>query len=130
MNVSTPKKRLRPPPIDRFAGPEHGIDMAAALDALRSEPHDGKDRHRQITVFSKGHLRLVLFAFEAGGHLAAHRAPGFVVVHALRGTVRVRTPNEAYELAAGRILVLDPEVVHDVEAHEEADILLTVSLVR
>lgn len=128
--MSTPKHRLRPRPAERFAGPEHRIELASALGALRSEAHDGKDRHRQITVFRKGPLRLVLFAFEAGGRLAAHHAPGFVVIHALRGTVRVRTPNETHELTAGRILVLDPEVVHDVEAHEEADILLTVSLVR
>lgn len=126
--MSASKHRLRPSPAERFAGPEHRIDLASALDALRSEPHDGKDGHRQITVFRKGPLRLVLFAFEAGGSLVAHRAPGLVVIHALRGTVRVRTPNETHELTAGRILVLDPEVLHDVKAHEQADILLTVSV--
>ena len=96
--------------------------------ALRSESHDGKDGHRQITIFRKGSLRLVLFAFEAGGRLAAHRAPGFVVIHVLRGTVRVRTASEAHQLTASRMLVLDPDVLHDVEAVEEADVLLTVSM--
>ena len=128
--MPTSKHRLRPPPAERFAGPEHRVELDSVLAALRSEPHDGKDSHRQITVFHKGSLRLVLFAFEAGGRLEAHRAPGFVVIHALRGAVRVRTPNETHELTAGRILVLDPEVVHDVEAHEAADLLLTVSLAR
>ena len=98
--------------------------------ALRSEPHDGKDGHRQITIFRKGSLRLVLFAFEAGGRLRAHRAPGFVVIHTLRGTVRVRTASEAHRLTAGRTLVLDPDVLHEVEAAEEADVLLTVSMAR
>lgn len=126
--MSTPKHRLRPPPAKRFAGPEHRVELDAVLRALRGELHDGKDKHRQITVFHRGSLGLVLFAFETGGHLAAHRAPGFVVIQVLRGTVRVLTPTENYELSAGRILVLDPEVVHDVEAHEAADVLLTVSL--
>ena len=120
--------RLRPTPTERFAGTEHCIELASAVMALRSESHDGKDGHRQITIFRKGSLRLVLFAFEAGGRLAAHRAPGFVVIHVLRGTVRVRTASEAHQLTASRMLVLDPDVLHDMEAVEEADVLLTVSM--
>lgn len=121
---------LRPPPSERFAGSEHCIDLAPAFMTLRREPHDGKDGHRQITIFRKGSLRLVIFAFESGGRLAAHRAPGFVVIHTLRGSVRVRTASEVYQLRAGRTLVLDPDVLHDVEASEEADVLLTVSMAR
>lgn len=121
--------RLRPRPADRFAGPEHRIALASVLAALRVEPHDGKDRHRQITVFSNGALRIVLFAFEAGGRLAAHRAPGFVVIMTIRGMVHVQTTHEVHELSAGEILVLDPDVEHDVAAQVEADVMLTVSLV-
>lgn len=128
MPTSTPK--LRPPPTERFAGTEHFIELASALTALRMEHHDAKDGHRQITIFRKGSLRMVLFAFEPGGRLAAHRAPGFVVIHVLRGTLRVRTASEAYELTAGRMLMLDPDVSHDVEAAEEADMLLTISMAQ
>lgn len=126
--LSSSKDRLRPPPTERFAGPEHRIDLQSSLDALRREPHEGSDRHRQITVFHKGHLRLVLFAFERGGGLPAHRAPGSVVIHTLRGRIQVKTLSESYELAAGQILMLDPEVVHDVVASEESDMLLTIAL--
>jgi len=126
--VPTPEQRLRPAPAKRFAGPEHRVELESELTALRREPHDGKDKHRQITVFRRDSLRLVLFAFEPGGRLAAHRAPGFVVIHVLRGTVRVVTPRESHDLSAGRMLVLDPDVVHDMEAPEGADVLLTVSL--
>ena len=128
--MPTPDDRLRQPPAERFAGPEHRVELTQVLGALRSEPHDGKDKHRQITIFRRGELRLVLFAFEAGGRLAAHHAPGFVVVHALRGAIQVQTPSETHELTAGQMVVLDPAVVHDVAAHEEADVLLTVSLTR
>lgn len=128
--MTTPTPPLRPAPAERFAGTEHRIELASALAALRSEPHEGKDGHRQITIFRKGSLRLVLFAFEAGGRLNEHRAPGFVVIHSLRGTVNVRTPGEVHQLTAGRTLVLDPDVMHDVEAAEEADMLLTISMER
>ena len=126
--MSSSKDRLRPPPSERFAGPEHRIDLQSTLEALRREPHDGSDKHRQITVFHKGPLRLVLFAFEPGGGLPSHRAPGSVVIHTLQGRIQVKTLNESYELATGQVLMLDPEVVHDVTAAEQSDMLLTISL--
>lgn len=126
--MSSPSDRLRPPPSERFAGPEHRIELAAALDALRAEPHESTDRHRQITVFHKGPLRIVLFTFEAGAGLPSHRAPGFVVIHTLRGRITVKTMNASHDLAAGQLVLLDPEVVHDVTAAEPSDMLLTISL--
>jgi quercetin dioxygenase-like cupin family protein len=126
--VSSPEDRLRPRPSERFAGPEHRIDLSAAVEALRSEQHDSTERHRQITVFHKGPLRMVLFSFETGAGLPSHRAPGFVVIHTLRGRLTVKTLNERYELPTGQLVLLDPEVVHDVTAIEPSDMLLTISL--
>lgn len=126
--MSSSSDRLRQPPSERFAGPEHRIDLVAALAALRSEQHESTDRHRQITVFHKGPLRIVLFAFEAGAGLPAHRAPGFVVIHTLRGRITVTTMNASHQLATGQLVMLDPEVVHDVTAAEPSDMLLTISL--
>jgi len=126
--VSSPKDRLRPPPSERFAGPEHHIDLTAALESLRVEHHDSTERHRQITVFHKGPLRMVLFAFEAGAGLPSHRAQGFVVIHTLRGRITVKTLNDTHDLAAHQLVMLDPEVVHDVTAVESSDMLLTISL--
>ena len=126
--MSSPSDRLRPPPSERFAGPEHRIDLAAALQTLRGEHHESTERHRQITVFHKGPLRIVLFTFEAGSGLPSHRAPGFVVIHALRGHITVKTMNATHDLATGQLVMLDPEVVHDVTATEQSDMLLTISL--
>lgn len=126
--MSSPSDRLRPPPSERFAGSEHRIDLPAALEALRGEQHESTDRHRQITVFHKGPLRIVLFTFDAGAGLPAHRAPGFVVIHTLRGRISVKTMNANHDLATGQLVMLDPEVVHDVTAAEASDMLLTISL--
>jgi quercetin dioxygenase-like cupin family protein len=40
----------------------------------------------------------------------------------------VTTLNESHDLATGQMLLLDPEVVHDVKAWEESDMLLTVTV--
>lgn len=126
--MSSSEDRLRNRPSERFAGAEHRIDLAAALEALRGEHHESTERHRQITLFHKGSLRMVLFAFEAGAGLPSHRAPGSVVIHTLRGRIHVKTLNESYELTTGQLVILDPEVVHDVTAAEPSDMLLTISL--
>jgi hypothetical protein len=66
--------RLRRPPSERFAGPEHVFNLAAVASTLRHEDHPGTAGHRQLTLFHAGDLALVLFDFEAGGVLAGHEA--------------------------------------------------------
>ena len=118
--------RLRPRPSDRFAGAEHVLDLNAALQALRAEPSPGTNGHRQIALMHQGPVRLVLFAFESGGRMPEHSAPGWVTIHVLRGALTVKTPDALHELSEGELLSLAPDVLHDVEATETADMLLGI----
>ena len=124
--MTSPDVRRRPRPSDRFAGTEHALDVREALRALRAEAGEGANGHRQITLVHRGPVRLVLFAFAAGGRMPEHRAPGWVTIHVLRGALRVRTPDAQHALGEGQILALAPGVPHDVDASEEADMLLGV----
>jgi quercetin dioxygenase-like cupin family protein len=124
--MTTPDARRRPRPADRFAGTEHALDVAAALRALRAEAGPSANGHRQITLLHQAPVRLVLFAFAAGGRMPEHRAPGWVTIQVLRGALRVRTPDAQHDLVEGRILALAPGVPHDVDAAEEADMLLGI----
>jgi quercetin dioxygenase-like cupin family protein len=94
--------------------------------ALRAEPHPAKGGHRQAGLIHRGHLRLLLFAFEPGGRLPDHRASGHVVIHCLRGELVVEAVDARYRLGAGEAVALDPGVPHTVEAPVESDMLLTV----
>jgi quercetin dioxygenase-like cupin family protein len=118
--------RLRPRPSDRFAGAEHLLDIPAALHALRTEPSPNTNGHRQIALMHHGPVRLVLFAFDAGGAMKKHAAPGWVTIHVLRGDMIVRTPATDHRLSEGMLLSLAPGVVHDVEAIQESNMLLGV----
>lgn len=122
--MTAPEERLRQHPADRLAGAERAIDLTAALRALRAEPRASGNGHRQIALAHHGPMRLVLFAFDAGGRLPEHTAPGWVTIHVLRGALKVRTPNGVHELREGQILALAPDVPHDVDAGAEADMLL------
>lgn len=128
--MSSPGRRLRRAPAERFAGPEHLFDLSAVADGLRSEPQTVRDGHRQITLFRRDDFALVLFDFDAGGVLSDHAAEGYVAIQALSGSLQVSTPGGNHALDAGSVLVLAPGVRHDVAASVPSRMLLTVNLVR
>ena len=116
----------RQPPGERFAGPEHAIDLHAIALQLRTERTPGRDGHRQMTVFHKSPLSLIAFSFEAGGRLRDHHADAQVTIVAVTGLLDVTTANGVHRLPAGSLLVLDPKVTHDVHAAEPSEMLLVV----
>jgi quercetin dioxygenase-like cupin family protein len=121
-------ERLRTPPSERFTGPSHLISLRSALEELRAEKHPARNGHRQITLFHRAPVTQVLFSFARGGHLDEHAAHGVVTIHVLEGCLRVEVAGGKNELPAGHLLILDPDVPHDVYASEESAMLLTVHL--
>jgi quercetin dioxygenase-like cupin family protein len=85
-----------------------------------------------MTIFRHDATTMVLFAFEAGGKLADHKANGLVTIHVLDGALTIETQGEAgpqtHELRAQQILVLSPGVLHNVTAQEASRMLLTIYL--
>jgi quercetin dioxygenase-like cupin family protein len=128
--VDSSDERLRPHPSDRLAGTVEPLNFPDLARALRAEPHQAKDGHRQVGLIHRGQLRLLLFTFEAGGRLPEHRAPGHVVIHCLRGELDVEAGGARYRLGAGEAIAVDPAVSHAVDAVAESDMLLTVCLSR
>ena len=124
--MSVSEDRPRPRPSDRLAGDERLLDVPATLQALRAEGA-ATNGHRQIALLHQPSVRLVLFAFESGGRIKEHSAPGWVTIHVLRGTLMVGTATTRHRLSAGMLLSLAPGVKHDVEASEETDMLLGIS---
>ncbi len=120
--------RLRRPPAERFAGPTHMFSLEDALARLRAEDHPARDGHRQITLLHRPPVTQVLFSFATGGHLDRHSAQGLVTIHVLEGRLCVAADGIDHELNAGAMIVLDPDVPHDVRAAEPAAMLLTVHL--
>lgn len=121
-------ERLRPHPSTRLAGPVVPLDLPQLARALFAEPHPAKDGHRQAGLIHRGPLRLLLFAFEPGGYLPEHRAPGHVIIHCLRGELAVQAAGEEHRLGDGNAVVLDPNVPHSVTAVGESEMLLTVCM--
>lgn len=122
------ESRLRKHPRERFAPAERVLDLQVTCDKLVNENHPSLDGRRQMTVNKKGPITQVFFAFEKGGFMPEHAADGYVSIHILTGKFTITTADEAYELSANQILMLDPCVAHRVDAKEAGQMLLMVCL--
>jgi quercetin dioxygenase-like cupin family protein len=99
----------------------------AAIDAemRRGEPYQ-RDGHAARTLIREEDMRVVLIVMRAGARIREHRANDTASIHALSGHVRVQLPDHAADLPAGRLLVLERGLRHDVEAVAESAFLLTL----
>ena len=121
--------RQRTHPDERFAPSAQAFDLESAARELSSESNTGVHGHRQKTLYRFGNTTLALFLFDAGARMREHRAAGTVFIQVLQGRLTVQAENERHDLEAGRVLVMSPNVPHDVFAEEASQMLLTVSLV-
>jgi quercetin dioxygenase-like cupin family protein len=102
------------------------FDLLAVDSELRKQVAYLREGHTARTLVRKPDLRIVLVAMQAGARMAEHRADETASVHALSGHVRLRLPEKVVELAAGRLLVIERGLKHDVEAVIESAFLLTL----
>ena len=109
------------------------LPMHAEAAALEGEPTLKQHGHRQKTLFKSSGRTVALFVLDGGASLAEHATSGVVTVQALEGELDVTAGGAAtggvrYHLRAGMLLVMAPDVRHDVRAKSRAVFLLQVSL--
>jgi quercetin dioxygenase-like cupin family protein len=126
--VRDQQPRLRQNPSDRFAGASHVVDVGAALRELRAEVPATHRGHRQVTLLKQGTMTQVLFSFDPGSELQDHVTHGLVTIYVLEGNLIVNADGQAHALSAGYMLVLNPDVAHDVRATDTSAMLLTVQM--
>lgn len=102
------------------------FDLGALASELRTEDAYLREGHTARTLAREADVRLVLVVMKAGAHIAEHHANETASVHALSGHVRLRLPAGVADVPAGRLLLLERGLPHDVEAVLDSAFLLTL----
>ena len=102
------------------------FDLALIDRELRQEEAYARVGHTARTLVHEADLRIVLIVMRGGGHIRQHQARDTISIHVLSGLVRVGLPNGTADVPAGRLLTLQRDVPHDVEALEDSAFLLTL----
>jgi quercetin dioxygenase-like cupin family protein len=114
-------------PAQRLIGPVLAFDLAAETERLRHEEawRDG-DRNAK-TLVKEDAFRIVLTVLRHSARLEEHRTAARISIQALDGRLRVILPDQAIDLPAGHLVVLEPDLPHAVEALDDSAFLLTLS---
>lgn len=113
-------------PSHTLAAPVLRFDLAVEAEQLRRQEPYEKRRPTGKTLVKEPDLRIVLMALKGGARLDEHSASGPISVQVLQGTVRLRLADSSVELTQGDLLMLEPDIPHDVDAVKDAVFLLTI----
>ena len=96
----------RPP--HELSEPVTALNLLDEAARLRQEPTWQQSDRNAKTFVKASDLRLVLTTLKQGAVVKEHRAPGSAVVQTLSGRIRLRLPDQAVDLPAGALVVLEP----------------------
>ncbi len=102
------------------------FDLATADREMREEEAYVRDGHTGRTLTREPDLRIVLVVMKAGSRMAEHHADATASIQVLGGQLRLHIQDRTVDLPAGRLLVLERGLRHDVEAVGESAFLITL----
>ncbi|MGH9574825.1 MAG: cupin domain-containing protein [Candidatus Acidiferrales bacterium] len=102
------------------------FDLNAETERLRREEAWQAGRNSK-TLVKYPDFRVVLVVLKTGARMPDHKAAGSISVQTITGHIQMHIGSELFDLPAGRILTLEPEILHDVEALEDSGFLLTIA---
>jgi quercetin dioxygenase-like cupin family protein len=111
----------------RMAAPVLAFDLMHELERLHAEHAWRQGDRNAKTLVKEPDFRIVLVALQEGARMERHQAAGRISVQTLVGQVRLHLSGEIVDLPVGRLVSVERDVPHDVEAMEESAFLLTIA---
>jgi quercetin dioxygenase-like cupin family protein len=98
------------------------ISNEKLIDSINYQ--NGSIVSRQIIKKPNGNI--TLFAFDKDESLTEHTSPFEAVVYMVDGEMEIRIGGKPYQVKAGEILILPPDVAHGLKATVKSKMLLTM----
>jgi quercetin dioxygenase-like cupin family protein len=114
-------------PARPLADPVLKFDFEEEAARLRREGPWLQHGRNAVTLVKHPDLRVVFMIMKPETRMQQHHTSGRILVHTLSGHVRLHLGEGLVDLPAGRLLALEHDIVHDVEAVAESAVLLTIS---
>lgn len=106
------------------AEPATRITLAEAEARLSA---DAEQPTRFERLYQRGPVTIMLRQFERGATVPDHSVPGTAMALVTEGHLEITVGDQAHSLQAGQMLVMEPDVVHNVRAIEASQMLLTIA---
>lgn len=113
-------------PLEDMAAPTMAFDLAGEIGRLHEEA-DWRTGQNARTLAKYEDFRIVLTVLRDGRRIPGHKTGGRISIQTVDGHLFVHVGAQRFDLPAGRLLVLDRAVPHDVEALGDSAFLLTVA---
>ncbi len=112
-------------PRTTAAFPIARLDLVEEVREMRASPMP--HGHVAKTVLRNGDLRMVLIVLRPGAQIPRHHAKGSLVIQALDGRAVATLLESSFDLTAGSVLAIEPEITHSLIAIEDSALLLTIA---
>jgi len=103
------------------------VDLPRAASLAWSQLDEAAAGHTAVTLAKRPGLSVVLLALKKGSSIPEHRTDGEISVQVLSGRIRFHVAGQEFEMGRGRMLTVASDLLHDLEADEDSQVLLTVA---
>jgi quercetin dioxygenase-like cupin family protein len=114
----------------RLNEPVLSFNLADEIAELHKEQAWSRTGRVSKTLVKYTDLRIVLIVLGPNVEMEKHSADARISIQTLKGSIRLRLPDDTITLSAGRLLAIDRGIEHNVEALVESALLLTLSWPR
>lgn len=103
------------------------LDLNQEIAQLRADASLKEEAGHKTKMLARyPEFRIVLISMKAGTRWQDHKTNSRILVQVLCGQIQFHTPNGIFDLHAGQLLALNPDILHSVDAPEESAFLLTL----
>lgn len=98
------------------------------IDAQLRAESDGQSGLWQKMILSESDTRLVLLCFDANGSKENHSVPGRATITVIDGAINFNVAGTTFNMKAGDVIVLEPNVEHNLTATEKSRVLVNINM--